>query len=154
MPCMLLSSNWKHIYRATNRDLNIDTKWYVCSNQTTFKVTMCVQTRSNLFKSAIRHMNLNSRFSPIQSQSARFRSFIVETKLVAILHFELEYASCKNNSYFLAVTDTRIFSRNVNFFLLKAIRRLKVVRKEAQQRFFSVEWEIVHRAQALFRFFK
>ena len=31
------------------------------------------------------------------SQSARFRSFIVATELVAILHFELKYASCKND---------------------------------------------------------
>ena len=36
------------------------------------------------------------------SQSARFRSFIVVTELVAILHFELKYASCKNDSYFFS----------------------------------------------------
>ena len=62
------------------------------------------------------------------SQLARFRSFIVTTKLVAILHFEL-YESRKNDSYFLAVTEATVFRRKVNVFLLKAIRRQKVVRQ-------------------------
>ena len=63
------------------------------------------------------------------SQSVRFRSFIVATELVAILHFELMYRSCKNYTYFLAVTEAWVFRKEVNFFLLKAIRRLKVVRQ-------------------------
>lgn len=97
-------------------------------------------------------------------QSASFRSVIVATELVAILHFELKYASCRNNSYFLAVTEATVFRRKVNVFLLKAIRRQKVVDRDnisenqtklqRQQRFIGVEWENVHRAQALFRFFK
>ena len=95
-------------------------------------------------------------------QSARVRLFIVATELLAILHFELKYASCRNDSYFLAVTEATVFRRKVIYFLLKAIRRRKVVRQrqnfrksnEAQQRFIGVEWEIVHRAQALFRLFK
>ena len=62
-------------------------------------------------------------------QSARFRFFIVATELVAILQFELKYASCRNDSYFLAVTEATVFRRKVNVFLLKAIRRQKVVRQ-------------------------
>ena len=145
---MLLSSNWKQYetYRPTNRDLNIDTKWYVCSNQKTlnFKVTMGVQTRSYLFENAIRHMNLNLRFSPIRMQSARFRSFELRQHWLPkwILHFKLKYASCKNDSYLLAVTEVSVIRRKVNFFLYNAIRRLRVVRQtqnfrksnEAQQR--------------------
>ena len=96
-------------------------------------------------------------------QSARFRLFIVATELVAILHFELKYARCRNDSYFLAVTEATVFRRKVNVFLLKAIRRQKVVRHRQDFRksneietatFIGVEWENVHRAQALFRFFK
>ena len=71
---MLVSSKLE-TYRATNRDLNIGKKLYVFSNQTTlnFKVTMLIQKRTNLFKSAIRRMNdknMNSRFSPIHSRNA------------------------------------------------------------------------------------
>ena len=44
------------------------------------------------------------------SQSAHFRSFIVATELVAILHFELKHASCRNDSYYLAVTEATVFS--------------------------------------------
>ena len=62
-------------------------------------------------------------------QSASFRFFIVATELVAILQFELKYASCRNDSYFLAVTEATVFRRKVNVFLLKAIRRQKVVRQ-------------------------
>ena len=49
------------------------------------------------------------------SQSAHFRSFIVATELAAILHFELKYASCRNDSYYLAVTEATVFRRKVNF---------------------------------------
>ena len=96
------------------------------------------------------------------SQSARFRSFIAATEVVAILHFEPKYASCRNDSYFVAVIEATVFRRKVNFFLLKATRRQILVpqrqhfRKsnETQQRFIGVEWENVHRARALFHFFK
>ena len=54
---------------------------------------------------------------------------MVATELVAILHFELKYASCRNDSYFLAVTEATVFRRKVNVFLLKGMRRQQVVRQ-------------------------
>ena len=78
------------------------------------------------------------------SQSARFRSFELRQNWLPkwILHFELKYASCKNESYLLAVIEVSVIRRKVNFFLYNAIRRLRVVRQtqnfrksnEAQQR--------------------
>ena len=52
------------------------------------------------------------------SQSARFRSFIVATELVAILRlpFKSKYASCKSDSCFVAVTEATVFRRKVNVF--------------------------------------
>ena len=52
------------------------------------------------------------------SQSARFRSFIVATELVAILTlpFKSKYASCKSDSCFVAVTEATVFRRKVNVF--------------------------------------
>ena len=85
------------------------------------------------------------------SQTARFRSFIVAAELVAILHFELKYASCRKDTYFVAVTEATVFRRKVKFFLLQAIRWQKVVQQrqhfrksnKTQQRFSGVEWENV-----------
>ena len=52
------------------------------------------------------------------SQSARFRSFIVATELVAILRLlcKSKYASCKSDSCFVAVTEATVFRRKVNVF--------------------------------------
>ena len=52
-------------------------------------------------------------------QSARFRSFIVATELVAIPHFELKYASCRSNSYFLVVIEATVFRRNIHTYIHK-----------------------------------
>ena len=158
---MLLSSNWKH--NSTNESRLEYRQKMVCILKSDNFEFQSDDVNSN------KKLPLGKRDSPHEfelalfanSQSARFRSFIVATELVAILHFELKYASCKNDSYFLAVTEATVFHRKVNFFLLKAIRRLKVVRQrqnfrksnEAQQRFIGVKWEIVHKAQALFRLF-
>ena len=154
---MLLSSNWKH--NSTNESWLEYRQKMVYQTTLNFKVTIEFKQEVTSWKAGF----------ATWIWTRAFRQFAVGTLSLVYscdrtscdTPLELKYASCKNDSYFLAVTEATVFHRKVNFFLLKAIRRLKVVRQrqnfrksnEAQQRFIGVKWEIVHKAQALFRLF-